>query len=150
MGLRFRRRINILPGIHLNISKSGISTSVGVRGASVTLGKRGTYVNAGLPGTGVSWRQKVPTHTTGSSAASSASAAPSVAQPSAQPVKTHHLHWWKVLLFIGTMIAVGATKDNTIINLFWFAWLGYWLFLFLRLIVRAMKSKPAPQNVNTE
>ena len=28
MGWRYRKRINILPGIHLNISKSGISTNV--------------------------------------------------------------------------------------------------------------------------
>jgi hypothetical protein len=134
--MRFRRRIKLLPGVHLNISKSGISTSVGVRGASVTLGKRGTYVNAGLPGTGISWRQKVPTHATGTS-----EVAPAVTAPSVEHVKTHHLHWWKILLFIGTMLAAGATKNDTVIAVFWFAWFGYWLFLFLRLIVRAMKSK---------
>ena len=43
MGWRYRKRINILPGIHLNISKSGISTNVGVKGASVTFGPKGTY-----------------------------------------------------------------------------------------------------------
>jgi len=33
MGLRLRKSIKILPGVKLNISKSGISTSIGVRGA---------------------------------------------------------------------------------------------------------------------
>ena len=48
-----------MPGIHINISKSGISTNVGVKGASVTFGPKGTYVNAGLPGTGLYRRDKV-------------------------------------------------------------------------------------------
>ena len=49
MGWRFRKRIKILPGIHINLSKSGISTNVGVKGASVTFGpKRKTYANIGF------------------------------------------------------------------------------------------------------
>ena len=60
MGLRFRRRIKILPGLYVNVSKSGLSFSAGVRGASVTFGgKGGTYVNAGIPGTGIYTRQKI-------------------------------------------------------------------------------------------
>lgn len=41
MGWRYRKRIKILPGIHINISKSGISTNVGIKGASVTFGPKG-------------------------------------------------------------------------------------------------------------
>lgn len=59
MGLRFRRRVKIFPGCHLNISKSGVSTSFGVRGASVTVGQRGTHANLGIPGTGLSYREKI-------------------------------------------------------------------------------------------
>lgn len=59
MGWRYRKRIKILPGIHINISKSGISTNVGVKGASVTFGPKGTYVNTGLPGSGLYRRDKV-------------------------------------------------------------------------------------------
>ena len=59
MGWRYRKRIKILPGININISKSGISTNVGVKGASVTFGPKGTYVNTGLPGTGLYRRDKV-------------------------------------------------------------------------------------------
>lgn len=59
MGLRFSKRITIVPGIRLNISGSGISTSVGPRGLSLTMGKNGTYLNAGLPGTGLSYRERL-------------------------------------------------------------------------------------------
>ena len=59
MGLRFRRSVRVFPGVRLNFSGRGLSTTIGVRGASVNLGSRGTYVNLGLPGTGLSYREKV-------------------------------------------------------------------------------------------
>lgn len=59
MAWSFKRRVKIIPGVHLNLSKSGISTSVGVRGANVTLAKSGTYLNTGIPGTGIYQRQKI-------------------------------------------------------------------------------------------
>jgi len=59
MAWSFRRRIKIIPGVHLNLSKSGISTSIGIRGANVTLGKSGAYLNTGIPGTGIYHRQKL-------------------------------------------------------------------------------------------
>jgi hypothetical protein len=39
MGFRFCRRIKLFPGLWLNASKSGISTSVGGHGATVNFGK---------------------------------------------------------------------------------------------------------------
>ena len=59
MALRYRKRIKIAPGIYINISKSGVSTTIGPRGASVNFGKNGTYVNAGIPGTGLYERQRI-------------------------------------------------------------------------------------------
>lgn len=53
MGFRFRRTIKVLPGIRLNLSRSGISTSVGVRGAHVTVGHGQVRETVGLPGTGM-------------------------------------------------------------------------------------------------
>jgi hypothetical protein len=55
MGLRFNRRIRILPGIRINLSKSGVSTSIGGRGAWLTFGKRGARSTVGIPGTGLSY-----------------------------------------------------------------------------------------------
>lgn len=59
MGWRFRKRIKLLPGIKLNVSKSGISLNAGVRGASITIGKSGIYSNIGIPGTGIYSREKI-------------------------------------------------------------------------------------------
>lgn len=54
MGWRFQKRIRILPGVTLNVSRKGVSTSVGTRGARMTLGHGQTRVTVGLPGTGIS------------------------------------------------------------------------------------------------
>ena len=55
MGFRFRRSLRIAPGLRLNFSKSGISTSIGGRGATYNIGPRGTRTTVGLPGTGLFW-----------------------------------------------------------------------------------------------
>jgi len=59
MAWNFRRRLKIIPGVYLNFSKGGVSTSIGVRGASLTFGQKGTYFNTGIPGTGIYNRQKI-------------------------------------------------------------------------------------------
>lgn len=59
MAWSFRRRIKIIPGVHLNLSSRGISTSIGVRGASVTFGKSGTYLNTSVPALGLYNRRKL-------------------------------------------------------------------------------------------
>lgn len=55
----FRKRVKIAPGINLNFSKSGVSTSFGPRGAKVTVGKNGVYMNTSIPGTGIYSRKKI-------------------------------------------------------------------------------------------
>lgn len=57
MGLRFNRRMKILPGVRLNFSKSGISWSFGTKGSWVTFGKNGTRTTFGIPGTGISYTE---------------------------------------------------------------------------------------------
>jgi len=57
MGFRFQRRVRVFPGVRLNFSSSGISTTIGVPGASINIGGKGATANVGLPGTGISWRQ---------------------------------------------------------------------------------------------
>lgn len=59
MGFRFSKRITLLPGVRVNVGKSGASLSVGPRGASVTMGKSGVYGNVGLPGSGLSYRERL-------------------------------------------------------------------------------------------
>jgi len=55
MGLRFRKSVRLLPGVKINLSKSGISTSVGKSGATVNIGRRGVRGTVGMPGTGLSY-----------------------------------------------------------------------------------------------
>ncbi|MBV8327792.1 DUF4236 domain-containing protein [Chryseobacterium sp.] len=50
MGWSFRKRIKVIPGVHLNLSKRGISTSVGVKGANVNFSKYGTTVSTTILG----------------------------------------------------------------------------------------------------
>src|SRR5262249_43310594 len=59
MGFRFQRRLKLFPGVRLNFSRGGISTTIGVRGASVPLGGRAAYVNLGIPGPGLSSRERI-------------------------------------------------------------------------------------------
>lgn len=60
MGLRFRRTIKLFPGVRLNLSKSGVSTSVGVRGVHVTVGHGKTRTTVGIPGSGLSYTETTP------------------------------------------------------------------------------------------
>lgn len=55
MGFRLSRRVKIAKGLHLNVSKSGLSVSAGPRGAKVTIGKKGVRTTVGVPGTGMSY-----------------------------------------------------------------------------------------------
>jgi len=58
MGFRFQRRFRIIPGIRLNVSASGVSTSIGTRGAWLTIGPRGMRTTVGIPGTGISYTEQ--------------------------------------------------------------------------------------------
>jgi hypothetical protein len=59
MGLRFRKSVKLFPGVRLNFSGGGVSTTIGVRGASVNLGKLGAHLNVGIPGSGLSYRTRL-------------------------------------------------------------------------------------------
>ncbi|HHI1104962.1 TPA: DUF4236 domain-containing protein [Klebsiella pneumoniae] len=55
MGFRFRKRIRIAPGLAINISKSGVSTSIGPKGATTNISGRGIKTTVGIPGSGLSY-----------------------------------------------------------------------------------------------
>jgi hypothetical protein len=59
MALKFRRRQKLFPGVYLNFSSRGISTTVGVKGLNINLGSKGAYINTGIPGTGLYDRKKI-------------------------------------------------------------------------------------------
>ncbi|MBA2126893.1 DUF4236 domain-containing protein [Hyphomicrobium methylovorum] len=53
---RFRKTFSIFPGVRINLSKTGVSSSIGGNGATVNVGKNGPMVTLGVPGTGLSYR----------------------------------------------------------------------------------------------
>jgi hypothetical protein len=56
---RFRKTFSILPGVRINLSKTGVSSSIGGHGATVNVGKNGPMVTLGIPGTGLSYRTPI-------------------------------------------------------------------------------------------
>lgn len=88
MAFRFQKRVSILPGVRLNFSRSGISTTIGIPGASVTLGgSRGPALSVGIPGTGLSLRTPLaPTPQRRQRAPSAAPAALQRSTPAAAPL----------------------------------------------------------------
>jgi hypothetical protein len=58
---RFRKTISVLPGVKVNLSKTGVSTSVGGKGATLNIGHGKKNVTLGIPGTGLSYRTQAST-----------------------------------------------------------------------------------------
>ena len=57
MPFRFRRRFG-LPGLHVNVSRGGLSLTAGVPGFRVTVGKQ-PALNVGILGSGISYRESL-------------------------------------------------------------------------------------------
>jgi len=65
MGFRFRKGINIIPGVRLNLSKTGLGASAGFKGFRLTKRADGRVQRTtSIPGTGVSY---VESHSAGGS-----------------------------------------------------------------------------------
>lgn len=58
--LRFWRRVRVAPGVTVNLSKGGLSTSVGPKGAKTTVGRNGLRQTLGIPGSGLSMTRQTP------------------------------------------------------------------------------------------
>lgn len=57
MGFRFRKIISVVPGVKVNLSKTGVSTSLGGHGATVNVGSSGKKtLTLNIPGTGMSYQ----------------------------------------------------------------------------------------------
>ena len=62
MAWGFRKRIRVSSTVHLNISRTGISTTIGKKFFSINLGKKGAFLNQNVPGTGLYNREKISSH----------------------------------------------------------------------------------------
>jgi DNA-directed RNA polymerase subunit RPC12/RpoP len=79
MGFRFRKSIKIIPGVRLNLSKTGLGASVGFKGFRLTKRADGRVQRTtSIPGTGISY---VESHAAGGSFDNDAQA------PSATPTE---------------------------------------------------------------
>ena len=58
MGVRFNKRVNILPWLKMNVGKSGISLTVGPKGKTLNVGSTGVSVNVSL-GKGVGYSKRL-------------------------------------------------------------------------------------------
>ena len=61
MGFRFQKRIKILPGVRINLSKTGLSTSFGGKGMTVNVRDGNVKTTVGLPGSGMSYSESTKT-----------------------------------------------------------------------------------------
>ena len=61
MGIKFRKKIKIAPGVKLNVTAKGISSvSIGGKGVTLNTGsKKGTKLTTSLHGTGLSHTQNL-------------------------------------------------------------------------------------------
>lgn len=57
---RFRRTFGVIPGVRLNLSRSGPSVSLGPRGLHYTIGLSGTRTTVGIPGSRLFWNDYRP------------------------------------------------------------------------------------------
>ena len=103
MGFRFRKSIKLLPGIKLNFSKSGVSTTLGKAGASINISGRGTRGTVGIPGTGVSYTENL------SSTAASHSTQQTIQSPVPKAgVGFGGLLVWGIVAFFAVMLVYGV------------------------------------------
>lgn len=81
MAFRFFRRVRVAPGVHLNLSKGGVSMSAGPRGLKATVGTSGRRFTAGIPGTGLHYTKAVKPGRAGSRTAGNGSHSLGRAEP---------------------------------------------------------------------
>jgi hypothetical protein len=101
MGFRFHRSVRLLPGLRLNLSKSGVSTSIGTRGAWLTFGKRGTRATVGIPGSGISYTETLPRHQQAQAQDQG------VVQESAPPTASSARTWYILLVLLAIAGGIG-------------------------------------------
>lgn len=58
MGIRFNKRITLLPWLKANVGKSGVSLTIGPKGKTLNIGSTGVNVNVSM-GKGVSYNKRL-------------------------------------------------------------------------------------------
>ena len=109
MGFRYRKSIKIMPGVRMNVSRSGIGYSAGVRGARVSRSPTGRVTRTlSLPGTGIGHTQTIGSGS--SSARARSAAALTQVAPAAPPKPGMFAPAWEKALHKAML---GAHADPT-------------------------------------
>lgn len=143
MGVRYRKRVKVAPGVYLNLSKSGVSTTLKAgKGVSVSMGKNGTYLNTGIHGTGLYSRQKI-------SGTTMKNMRRSVANPKQESNTGCWYSLWVLLVFvmIGVFIIGLIITDNTMIGL---GVTGVVTFIICAFISHAIGKKRKNESITPE
>ena len=133
MDWSYNKKVNIAPGIKLNIRKRGVTSNIGIREASVKFGETGKYVCSGIPGTGYYTRgeNNIPRH--------------SIPKPKAPGKNTKGAGTIFVLIcgifFILTSLSILFHTGDSI---------GWWLLIFGVLSTWAMISRLRTKNTELE
>jgi hypothetical protein len=98
MGFRFRKIISVIPGVKVNLSKSGVSTSLGGHGATVNVGTSGKRtITLGIPGSGMSYQ--LPLNATAAVLLVALVLIVGLAYLLAPTYVQAALHWWQPKIF---------------------------------------------------
>lgn len=127
MGFRLYKRFSVVPGVRINVSKSGPSLSLGPRGMHYTIGRRGRRTTVGLPGTGMSY-----THYHPWGDHPSPTGGPPSMPPTATPV--HHGPLWWIFVFPIELLAYLAAAVGILLFLGAVALIGVALAGFLAVL----------------
>jgi Protein of unknown function (DUF4236) len=90
VGFRFHQSFSIIPGLRLNISKSGLSASIGDAPFTLNISKNGLMSTASIPGTGLSYRHHIGHSNPAPPCDTSHFSNPDVPAPSTAPVELVH------------------------------------------------------------
>ena len=121
---RFHRSMRLMPGVRVNMSKSGPSLSVGPAGARMNIGPQGLRTTVGVPGTGMSYINR---RSWGAKAKANTAKAPVTA---VRPASATHSEKTKALLFESAresamnMTAAELRREVEEIDMKWRAGLG--------------------------
>jgi hypothetical protein len=147
MAWSYRKRIKVAPGVRLNVSKRGVSTTFGVRGTSITTGQNGTYLNTGIPGTGIYNRQKI--------GGTSRTKQNIMDTPIGKKKERTAANGCGIFLIIAIILSVVVMQNNEFENpfLFFSTWLAgsiliaAIIFIFIPMITNSTSAKKVEQSI---
>lgn len=120
MGMRFRKRIKLAKGVHINLGKKSMGVSIGGRRGGININSRaGVSARVSAPGTGISYTTKLSSGkkaSSGTAVRSRNSSLPAAPSASSAPVKRPVCKrtWYLVLAILLILSAFGSQQTNPV------------------------------------